>query len=70
MYVIYCTVIYCLVFSFLLGVIKQFGDKMCGIPTQCVLKSTLDKSGRATLVNICLKVNAKLGGVNLIIPCR
>ena len=55
---------------FLLGVIKQFGDKICGIPTQCVLKTTLDKSGQATLVNICLKVNAKLGGVNHIIPYR
>ena len=50
--------------------IKMFGDSVAGIavPTQCVLDSTVQrKCNAATLGNICLKINAKLGGSNSIV---
>ena len=50
--------------------IKKVGDATggVGIATQCVLSETVQrKCNPATLANICLKMNAKLGGVNSII---
>ena len=50
--------------------IKQVGDtndKLC-VATQCVLSETVQrKCNPATLANVCLKINAKLGGINNII---
>lgn len=50
--------------------IKQIGDNSAGlgIATQCVLSDTVkNKCNPPTLANICLKINAKLGGINNII---
>ena len=50
--------------------IKRLGDCNGEIPvaTQCVLDSTVQrKCNAATLGNICLKINAKLGGSNNIV---
>jgi eukaryotic translation initiation factor 2C len=47
--------------------IKQVGDTNDGlaIATQCVLSDTVQKKcNPSTIANICLKINAKLGGVN------
>ena len=50
--------------------IKQVGDTNgeLAIATQCVLSETVQKKcNPSTLANICLKINAKLGGINNII---
>ena len=50
--------------------IKQVGDTNDGLamPTQCVLTDTVQKKcNPSTITNICLKINAKLGGINNII---
>ena len=50
--------------------IKMLGDSDAGkaVATQCVLDSTVQrKCNPATLGNICLKINAKLGGSNNIV---
>ena len=50
--------------------IKQVGDTNDGlaIATQCVLSDTVQKKcNPSTIANICLKINAKLGGINNII---
>ena len=49
--------------------IKRIGDTTeAGVPTQCVISDTVNKKCNPTTVgNICLKINAKLGGVNQII---
>ena len=50
--------------------IKRLGDTVAGmnIATQCVLSLTVQrKCNTATLANICLKINARLGGYNTII---
>jgi len=47
--------------------IKNLGDIKHKIPTQCVLQRTLYKQGQLNMQvisNLCLKMNAKLGGVN------
>ena len=47
--------------------VKRLGDSESGkaVATQCLLsKTVLDKCNPATLGNICLKINARLGGVN------
>ena len=47
--------------------IKRLGDDLA-VTTQCVLTDTVQqKCNRATLTNICLKINALLGGVNSIV---
>lgn len=47
------------------GEVKRTGDTMVGLKTQCVMSDTIDKKcNAATLSNLCLKINAKLGGVN------
>lgn len=50
--------------------VKRLGDTQGGmaIATQCVLSNTVQKKcNQATLANICLKINARLGGMNSII---
>lgn len=50
--------------------VKRLGDTTggLGVATQCVLSNTvLRKCTPATLGNICLKINARLGGINSVI---
>ena len=50
--------------------VKRLGDTAGGIAvaTQCVLSNTVQrKCNPATLGNICLKINARLGGMNSIV---
>ena len=49
--------------------IKRIGDTSASaVATQCVMSDTVNrKCNPATVGNICLKINAKLGGVNQII---
>ncbi|CAG8509207.1 16902_t:CDS:10 [Funneliformis caledonium] len=53
----------------LYGEIKRIGDTQLGIPTQCVLLKLLAKTGGMNQIcaNITLKVNAKLGGRNVML---
>jgi len=44
--------------------IKHLGEIVCGIPTQVVLRKNVLKSDNMLAHNICLKINAKLGGTN------
>lgn len=54
--------------------VKQLGDVEQQIMTQCVTKDNVTGRGNGpkmtTLTNICLKINAKLGGVNNTIEQR
>lgn len=50
--------------------VKRLGDTTggLGVATQCVLSTTVQrKCNPATLGNICLKINARLGGINSVI---
>lgn len=51
--------------------VKRLGDTTgggMGVATQCVLSNTVQrKCNPATLGNICLKINARLGGINSVI---
>lgn len=49
------------------GEIKRVGDLVVGVPTQCVLQKNVRFCKVQTMVNICLKINAKLGGTNGVI---
>ncbi|GES75473.1 piwi domain-containing protein [Rhizophagus clarus] len=53
----------------LYGEIKRVGDTQLGIPTQCILLKRLTKANGIDQIctNIFLKVNAKLGGQNVIL---
>jgi len=54
------------------AMIKTMGDTIYKIPTQVILKKNtmIGPKSPQTIHNICLKLNAKLGGVNQIIhPC-
>ncbi|KAI6650883.1 putative translation initiation factor 2c [Oopsacas minuta] len=44
--------------------VKKVGDTEIGVPTQCVKQFNVNKANGSTVGNICLKINAKLGGVN------
>ena len=46
---------------------KRVGDNFIGTSTQCVLSKNASKANPATMANICLKINMKLGGKNSII---
>ena len=47
---------------------KRLGDTVLGVATQCVLSNTVqNRCNPATLGNICLKINARLGGINSVI---
>ena len=58
-------------------IVKRVGDLDLGLTTQCIQnKNVAGKPGRgpdgSTMANICLKLNAKLGGINNMIArdCR
>ena len=44
--------------------VKKVGDTEIGVPTQCVRQLNVNKANGSTVGNICLKINAKLGGIN------
>ncbi|PBK62366.1 argonaute-like protein [Armillaria solidipes] len=45
---------------------KYFGDCVAGIPTQCMLASKCFSAKPQYFANVCLKLNVKLGGINVI----
>ena len=47
--------------------VKRVGDTMLGIATQCVQAKNVTRLNPQTLSNLCLKINAKLGGINSIL---
>jgi len=47
--------------------VKRVGDTMLGIATQCVQSKNVMKLNPQTISNLCLKINAKLGGINSIL---
>ncbi|XP_033125721.1 protein argonaute-2-like [Anneissia japonica] len=49
------------------GNIKKAGDSQVGIATQNIQAINAKKASPRTMENICLKINAKLGGINNII---
>jgi len=56
----------------LLEIAKRCGDLELNITTQCVqFKNVLGRPGQgpdpSTMANICMKLNAKLGGINNLI---
>ena len=52
--------------SLMYGTVKTLGDTVYGMPTQIVLKKNamIGPKSPQTIHNICLKINAKLGGIN------
>ncbi|CAM9929698.1 unnamed protein product, partial [Hapterophycus canaliculatus] len=48
------------------GEIKLASDTVLGIPSQCVLLKHVHSAKIQYLANLCLKVNAKLGGRNAV----
>ncbi len=55
--------------SHIYAAIKTLGDTIFGIPTQVILKKNtfIDNKSQQKVHNICLKLNAKLGGINQVI---
>ena len=55
--------------SHIYAAIKTLGDTIFGIPTQVILKKNtfIDNKSAQKIHNICLKLNAKLGGINQVI---
>ncbi len=49
------------------SLIKHMGDVLLGIPTQFVLVKNVTNPKVQVLHNICMKLNAKLGGINQVI---
>lgn len=47
-----------------LAEVKRVGDTLLGMATQCVQVKNVVKTSPQTLSNLCLKINAKLGGIN------
>lgn len=45
--------------------IKRISDTVIGIPTQCVQSKHVGDAKKQYCANVCLKVNVKLGGMNL-----
>merc|ERR1712096_595328 len=59
--------------GFLYDKIKQLGDMKYNLTTQCCLKTTLykgDSLNKQVVGNICLKINAKLGGINHVLAAK
>ena len=61
--------------GFLYGKIKQLCDMKFGLVTQCFLKDNVFKPptkelNKQTIGNICLKINAKLGGINHVLSTK
>lgn len=48
----------------LVAEVKRVGDTLLGMATQCVQVKNVVKTSPQTLSNLCLKINAKLGGIN------
>ncbi|KAK0184437.1 argonaute-like protein [Armillaria mellea] len=48
------------------NMIKHFGDCIVGIPTQCMLARNCYTAKPQYFANVCLKLNVKLGGINVI----
>jgi len=46
--------------------VKHFGDVVRGVPTQCLKASKCSRAKMQFWANVMLKVNAKLGGINVI----
>ena len=44
--------------------VKRICDQQLGVLSQCVKSNNIFNFKKGTLANICLKINAKLGGVN------
>ncbi|KAJ3033910.1 eukaryotic translation initiation factor 2C, 2 [Rhizophlyctis rosea] len=59
--------------AILYGEVKRVGDTHLGVVTQCVVKSKVEAQlrkgpgGAQYFANVCLKINAKLGGVNTVL---
>lgn len=47
--------------------IKRVSDTIIGVPTQCVQSKHVGDPKKQYCANVCLKVNMKLGGINLIL---
>ena len=47
--------------------VKRVGDGVLGLATQCIKSKNLTKLNPQMVSNLCLKINAKLGGVNAIL---
>ncbi|CAO3652743.1 unnamed protein product [Cunninghamella echinulata] len=47
--------------------IKRVSDTIIGVPTQCVQSKHIGEPKKQYCANVCLKVNMKLGGINLIL---
>lgn len=52
--------------SAIYGDLKRKGD-MLGLATQCVRTHNVQKISPHTLSNLCMKINSKLGGVNVVL---
>uniref|UniRef100_UPI00358FD241 protein argonaute-1-like n=1 Tax=Myxine glutinosa TaxID=7769 RepID=UPI00358FD241 len=51
--------------------VKRVGDTFLGIATQCIQTKNVTGTSPQILSNLCLKINAKLGGVNnILLPHR
>lgn len=46
--------------------VKHFGDIRMGVATQCLKSSKCSRAKPQYFANVCLKLNVKLGGINLI----
>ncbi|OAQ24024.1 Piwi-domain-containing protein [Linnemannia elongata AG-77] len=47
--------------------IKRVGDTVIGIPTQCIQMAHTRDPKKNYCVNVCLKINVKLGGINAVL---
>jgi len=47
--------------------VKRMGDSVLGIATQCIKSKNVIRPTAQMLSNLCLKINAKLGGINTIL---
>ncbi|KAI9314758.1 Piwi domain-containing protein [Dichotomocladium elegans] len=50
--------------------IKRISDTVIGIPTQCVQSKHINDAKKQYCANVCLKVNMKLGGMNLYLSAQ
>ncbi|RCH92328.1 Eukaryotic translation initiation factor 2C [Rhizopus azygosporus] len=48
--------------------IKRISDTVIGVATQCVQSKHIADAKKQYCANVCLKVNVKLGGMNLFLP--
>ncbi|RPD77221.1 argonaute-like protein [Lentinus tigrinus ALCF2SS1-7] len=50
--------------------VKHFGDITRGVPTQCLKSTRCIRATRQYFANVCLKINVKMGGINVILDPR